>query len=220
MMQPNARVSQTASVWIVEDSADYAQTVQDVLDEAPDLSCQRSFRSGEDVLDHLSEHFAPEVLLVDIGLPGINGIEVAREVHGNSPTTLVVMLTIHDDNDKIFDAICAGATGYLLKTARPDEILAAIREGLRGGAPMTPAIARRVLNLFKQIRGPRWNYQLTDRERDVLTELVAGKTKQAIGSALFLSAHTVDTHMRNIYTKLHVNSRTEAAVKAVREKLI
>jgi DNA-binding NarL/FixJ family response regulator len=213
-------VSQPASIWIVEDSADYAATVHQLLNQADDLTCAHSFRSGEDLLSYLNEHFAPDVLLVDIGLPGISGIEVVRRVHGFSPATLLVMLTIHEDNDRIFEAICAGATGYLLKTATPEEILSSIREVLKGGAPMTPAIARRVLNLFTQIRAPRWDYQLTDRERDVLAQLVEGKTKQEIGAALFLSTHTVDTHLRNIYEKLHVHSRTQAVVKAIRENLV
>jgi DNA-binding NarL/FixJ family response regulator len=204
----------------VEDSAEYAQTVQELLEQADDLACPHTFSSGEDLLAHLNGHFAPEVILVDIGLPGMNGIEVVKRVHGFSPATLLVMLTIHEDNDRIFEAICAGARGYMLKTAHPEEILSSIREVVKGGAPMTPAIARRVLNLFTQVRAPRWDYQLTEREREVLGELVAGKTKHEIGKALFLSAHTVDTHLRNIYEKLHVNSRTQAVVKAIRENLI
>lgn len=220
-MQPSIRPTpQLASIWIVEDSVDYAQTVQELLADADDLVCQHVFHSGEDLLAYMNGHLSPDVMLVDIGLPGISGIDVVKRVHGFSPATHLVMLTIHEDNDRIFEAICAGATGYLLKTARPEEILSSIREVMRGGAPMTPAIARRVLNLFTQVRAPRWDYQLTDREREVLGELVAGKTKHDIGKALFLSAHTVDTHLRNIYEKLHVHSRTQAVVKAIRENLI
>ena len=213
-------IPQRASVWIVEDSAEYAGTVQELLDQAPDLMCSHVFRSGEDLTDYLKGHFSPDVMLVDIGLPGVSGIEVVKRVRRQSPATLLVMLTIHEDNDRIFAAICAGANGYLLKTARPEEILLSIRDVLRGGAPMTPTIARRVLNLFTQIRAPKWDYELTDKELIVLRELVSGKTKQEIGKALFLSPHTVDSHFRNIYGKLHVNSRTDAVRIAISQNLI
>jgi DNA-binding NarL/FixJ family response regulator len=209
-----------ASVWIVEDSASYRQSIQELVNGTDDLQCPYAFPSAEDFLAFITDHFAPEVVLVDIGLPGLNGIEVVRRVHGFSPATQLVMLTIHEDTDRVFEAICAGAHGYLLKTAEPLDIVASIREVLRGGVPMTSQIARRVLNLFTQIRAPRWDYQLTDRERDVLTHLVDGKSKKRIAATLSISQHTVDTHMRSIYAKLHVHSRTRAVVKALRENLV
>src|SRR5687768_740692 len=191
-MQSHARgIPSSASVWIVEDKPNYARTVQAVFQDLDDLQCTQVFGSGEELLAHLNEHFAPEVMLVDIGLPGMDGIEVVRRVHGFSPAAQLVMLTIHEDDDLVFDAICAGANGYLLKTATPEVILASAREVLAGGGPMSPAIARRVLNLFAQENAPRWDYQLSDREREVLGWLVEGKTKQQIGSALFISPHTV-----------------------------
>lgn len=209
-----------ATIWVVEDNAEYRGTVLDLIDGEEDLVCPSSFGAGEDLFEHLNNHFAPDLLLVDIGLPGMNGIEVVERVRRFAPTTEMVMLTIHEDNDRIFQAICAGACGYLLKTATPDMILEAVREALKGGAPMTPQIARRVLSLFTQLNAPRWDYQLTDREQEVLKELVDGKTKKAIGKALFLSEHTIDTHLRNIYGKLHVHSKTEAVTKALQERLI
>jgi DNA-binding NarL/FixJ family response regulator len=172
------------------------------------------------MLEFLNHHFAPDVVLVDIGLPGMSGIEVVHRLHRLAPDTRLVMLTIHEDNDRIFEAICAGACGYLLKTALPDAIIQAVREALQGGAPMTPQIARRVLNLFTQVRAPAWDYDLTDREREVLRELIGGKTKKQMGKTLFLSEYTVDTHLRSIYAKLHVHSRTEAVVKAIKENLL
>lgn len=220
-MQPDTRAPNGPTrVWIVEDNVDYARTVQELIEETDGFVCPHIFRSGEEVMAYLNNHFAPEVVFVDIGLPGMNGIEVVKRLHGISPVTQLVMLTIHEDDDRIFDAICAGATGYLTKTATSDRIVSSLREVLRGGAPMTPQIARRVLNLFTQVKAPRWDYQLTDREQDVLARLIEGKTKKEIGSALFLSAHTVDTHMRNIYAKLHVHSRTEAVAKALQENLV
>lgn len=220
-MQPDHRpAAGDASVWIVEDNPEYRATVRELVGSAEGLSAPHAFASGEYLFEFLNHHFAPEAMLVDIGLPGMSGIEVVRRMHRLAPDTRVVMLTIHEDNDRIFEAICSGACGYLLKTAMPDAILQAVHEALHGGAPMTPQIARRVLNLFTQVRAPAWDYDLTDRERDVLRELIEGKTKKQMGKSLFLSEHTVDTHLRSIYTKLHVHSRTEAVVKAIKENLV
>lgn len=220
-MQPDTRATNGPTrVWIVEDNVDYAGTVQELIEETDGFICPHIFRSGEEVMSFLNNHFAPEIVLVDIGLPGMNGIEVVKRLHGFSPVTQLVMLTIHEDDDRVFDAICAGATGYLTKTANSERIVSSLREVLRGGAPMTPQIARRVLNLFTQVKAPRWDYQLTDREQDVLARLIEGKTKKEIGTSLYLSAHTVDTHLRNIYAKLHVHSRTEAVAKALTENLV
>ncbi len=222
-MQPEVSVSRgSIEVWIVEDKAEYRETVRQMVDSAADLSAPHGFASGEALLEYLNQerHFAPDVLIVDISLPGMDGIEIVRRISRFAPGTQMVMLTIHEDTDRIFEAICAGACGYLLKTASPESILSAIREAHAGGAPMTPQIARRVLNLFTQIRAPHWDYDLTDRERDVLRELVKGTTKKQMGKSLFVSEHTVDSHLRSIYQKLHVHSRTEAVVKAIRENLV
>ena len=209
-----------AEVWVVEDNLEYREVVQELVDGASDLTAPHAFESGEDLFEFLNHQFAPDVLLVDIGLPGMSGIDVVRRVKQFAPATQIVMLTIHEDNDLIFEAICAGACGYLLKMATPEAIVDSVREALAGGAPMTPQIARRVLNLFTQIRAPRWDYELTDREQDVLRELVEGMTKKQIGKKLFVSEHTVDSHLRSIYQKLHVHTRTEAVVKAITEKLV
>lgn len=220
-MQPDNRASdREAVVWIVEDNEEYRQTVQDLVDLTEGFSAPRGFSSGEQLFAHLNQHLAPDALLVDIGLPEMDGIEVVRRMNRLAPDTRLVMLTIHEDNDLIFQAICAGASGYLLKTADATAIVQALREAVQGGAPMTPQIARRVLNFFTQMHAPAWDYELTDRERDVLRELIEGKTKKQMGKSLFLSEHTVDSHLRNIYTKLHVHSRTEAVVKAIKENLV
>ena len=220
-MQPDIhRRDHVASVWIVEDKAGYGATVQEIVDDAPDLACPHVFRSGEQLIGFLNGHLAPEAMLVDIGLPGMDGIEVVSRVSGISPATQLVMLTIHHDDERIFNALCAGATGYLLKTATPTDILHALREVLSGGAPMTPQIARRVLNLFAQQNAPRRDFDLTPREREVLEELVAGLSKKQIARALDIAFATVDTHIRNIYAKLHVHTRTQAVVKALENNLV
>jgi DNA-binding NarL/FixJ family response regulator len=220
-MQPDHRAAgQTATVWIVEDNDEFRTTVQDLVDLTEGFTAPHAFSSGEELFEHLNQHLAPDALLVDIGLPEMDGLEVARRMNRLAPDTRVVILTIHEDNDLIFQAICNGASGYLLKTADSTAIVQALREALQGGAPMTPQIARRVLNFFTQMRAPAWDYQLTDRERDVLRELIEGKTKRQMGKSLFLSEHTIDSHLRNIYTKLHVHSRTEAVVKAIKENLV
>lgn len=208
------------SAWIVEDHDDFRQTIRDVLEDADGIRCERAFSNAEDLLEALDDHFAPEVLLMDIGLPGMSGIEAIARVKTIAPATHVILLTIHEDNDRIFDAICAGASGYLLKTARTEHVAEAVRDVHRGGAAMAPQIARRVLNMFAQFHAPRADYQLTDREKEVLRELVAGKTKEQIADDIEVSFHTVDTHVRSIYAKLHVNSKSGAIAKALKERLV
>lgn len=216
--QPAARTDIT--VWIVEDSEEYRNTVSELIGAREGMRCTRTFGSCEDVLETLNQEFAPDVILMDISLPGMSGIECVKRFKVISPATHVVMLTIHEDNDRIFNALCAGASGYLLKMSTGAKICEAIEEVHAGGAAMTPQVARRVLNIFSQLNAPRWDYQLTDREKEILELLVDGATKEQAAEALFLSFHTIDTHIRNIYAKLHVNSRTDAVTKALRERLV
>lgn len=209
------------TVWVVEDHDEFRQTVQDLIDSRAGMQCPEAFASCEDLFAALRTEFAPEVVLMDIELPGgMSGIEGVQQLKAISPATHVIMLTIHEDNDRIFNAVCAGASGYLLKTSSTDKIFEAVEEACKGGVVMTAQIARRVLNMFTQRNAPRRDYGLTEREKEVLQHLVEGKTKKEIAEVLYRSYHTIDTHMRNIYAKLHVPSRTDAAVKAVREGLV
>jgi DNA-binding NarL/FixJ family response regulator len=209
------------SVWIVEDNPAYRESLEDIVNSAPDLTCGEAFSSGEDLLAHLRDAFAPEVILMDIGLAGeMNGIEVVERLRPITPGTRVVMLTIEESNKTIADALRAGACGYLAKTAKASDIIDAIHDVMTGGAAMSPQIARRVLDMFAQLKTPRFDYQLTERERDVLEQLVEGKIKKRIAKDLSLSPHTVDTHLRSIYAKLHVNTQTAAVAKALTENLI
>ncbi len=162
----------------------------------------------------------PDILLMDVGLPGMDGLEGLRLVRERSPATQVLILTAFEDEDKVFRAVCAGAAGYLLKTASAGEIVAAVREVLAGGSPMTPRIARRVLAMFTRFAPHKADSGLSEREREILQLLVADMTKKEIAARLALSVHTVDTYLRRIYEKLEVNSRSGAVAKALRDGLV
>ena len=208
------------TVWLVEDNALYRRTIAQVLDEAEGVQCQQAFGSVEDLLEVLNRRFAPDVIFMDIGLPGVNGIDGVKLIKAKAAATQVIMLTVHEDNDTIFEAICAGASGYLLKTEPAERIIKAIEEIRRGGAPMNAQIARRVLNMFTQMITPAYDYDLSDREKEILELMVESLSKDQIAEHLFLSPHTVDTHIKNIYAKLHVHSRSAAVAKALKERLI
>lgn len=208
------------TLWIVEDDDMYRSAIADLLNSAEGMRCEHALRSGEEMVELLRHEYAPEVVLMDIGLPGISGIEGVRRIKEISPATDVLMLTIHEEDDKVFEALCAGANGYLLKNLACDELLAAIRAVLAGGAPMNAQIARKVLHMFAHLAAPHDVYGLTPREKEILGLLTDGLTKRVIADRLFLSYFTIDTHLKNIYAKLHVHSGTGAVAKALREKLL
>lgn len=206
-------------VWLIEDNAAYGRNAAAVIDEAEGLSCSGSFRRCEDALEKL-EDAKPDVVLLDIGLPGMSGLEGIGQLLEKSPDTKVVILTVFEDEDKIFNAICAGANGYLLKTARLEEIVGAIRDVVSEGAVIDSRIARRILGFFKTANLKVKDYRLTPRETEILQRLVEGLIKKEIADQLGVSFHTVDMHLRNIYRKLQVNTATAAVAKAVRERIV
>lgn len=208
-----------AHVWLVEDNALYRETIAEMVD-AETGYVATAFETCEEALDALDAGALPDAVLMDIGLPGMGGVEGVERFQARAPAIPVVMLTVHQDTDTIFRAICAGASGYLLKTATPEAIVAALDEVRAGGAPMDAQIARRVLDLFARLATPRADYGLSDRETEILRHLVDGHTKREIAEALFLSPHTIDGHVRNVYAKLHVHSRGEVVAKALRERLV
>lgn len=172
------------------------------------------------VLEHLHQD-AADVILMDIDMPGLNGIEATALIKSHFPDINVLILTSYDDSAKIFDALQSGATGYLLKKTTPAKILEAITEVSQGGAPMNSSIARKVLEFFSEKKNITENeYDLSSREKDVLKCLVKGDSYKMIASHCFISMGTVCTHISNIYKKLHVNSKSEAVAKAIRERLI
>jgi DNA-binding NarL/FixJ family response regulator len=211
---------QPITLWVIEDNDSYRSTIASLVDSTEGMHCTHAFESCEKALKALEDDFAPEVMLMDIGLPGMSGIEGLSRVKVISPSTELIMLTVLDDEKQIFEAICAGASGYLLKSAQPHEITAAVRQVLRGGAAIDARIARKVLDMFSRLSVPMGEYGLTGREKEILRLMVDGLTAKGIADKLFLSFRTIDTHVKNIYTKLHVHSRSGAVAKAFREHLL
>ena len=208
------------TIWIVEDHAAFRRTLIRVLNAETDIQCSRDFDSCEKALLALTGGDLPDLILLDVGLPGMSGLDGIRLIKDRSPKTLVVILTVFEDDDKVFQAICAGAAGYLLKTSSAAEITQAVHEALAGGSPMNPRIARRVLEMFSKFAPKQSDYGLSDREKEILQLMTTGLIKKEIADRLALSVHTVDTYLRRIYEKLEVNTRTGAVAKALKEGLV
>jgi len=220
MGQERRVVPRAISIWIVEDHRDMRETLKELIAAEPGMNCAHAFENGEQLLAYSQGHFLPEVIVSDIGLRGMNGIQLVERLRPIASGTRVVMLTGHEEKEKIHDALRAGASGYLIKPLSGDELIQAIYDVMRGGAVMSPSVARKVLEIFAQQDVALYDYKLTAREQEVLEELVAGKTKKRIAKDLFLSPNTVDTHLRSIYAKLHINTQTAAVAKAFREGLV
>ncbi len=208
----------TPLIWIVEDHDRLRETLVEILRDSG-LGGVAAFANCEAAL---AEKVArdPGAILLDLGLPGISGIEGARRFKERFPACEIVMFTVFDDREKVFAAICAGASGYLLKSEPPERIVAAIREVLAGGSPMTPEVARLLVERFSRLRPSEGEAKLSDRETEVLRCLVDGLAKKEIADRLDLSVHTVDNYVRRIYRKLHVNTLGGAVAKALREGLV
>ncbi len=207
-------------VSIVEDVADVREGLAALIDGTEGFVCSGLFSSCEDALDGISAEL-PDVLLMDIGLPGMSGVDGVRLLKAKHPDLKVIMLTVYDNNDRVFEAICAGADGYLLKKTPPASLLEAIRGILDGGAPMSPTISRRVLDMFQRSHGmTAGEFQLSGRELEILHHLVDGNSYKVIARKLALSHHTVNFHLKNIYRKLHVNSKSQAVAAAIRNRIL
>jgi DNA-binding NarL/FixJ family response regulator len=209
-------------VTIFEDNKHLRETFQFLLSNAEGFTCMGAYPDCSDLLESLAENPC-DVVLMDIEMPGMNGIDATRLVKQHFPDIHILIQTVFHEDEYIFNAICAGASGYILKSTTPDGYLQAIKDVQAGGSPMTPGIARRVLELFKtnlQPASPAKEYNLTTQEKKVLQLLVTGKSYKMIAAELFLATDTVKSHVGKIYEKLHVHSGTEAVSKAIRDKIV
>lgn len=208
------------TIWLIEDHAHLRETLCEVL-EISGTGSVKSFPSCEAALEQIRRSSPPpDILLLDIGLPGMCGIEGIRHFKQQVPRAEILMFTVFDDRARVFEAIAAGASGYLLKSESPERIVEAVDEVKRGGAPMTPEIARSVLDRFSRLEPSKSDITLSEREREVLRQLTDGLTKKEIAANLELSLHTIDNYVRRIYGKLHVNTLGGAVAKALREGLV
>lgn len=205
---------------IIEDLRELREGFTTLINFTPGFTCSGSYRSMEEALARLRTE-KPDVVLSDIGLPGMDGIEGIRRIKQMYPDMLILMLTIYDDDERIFDALCAGACGYLLKRTPPARLLENIREALTGGAPMSPEVAARVIGLFRDIRPPeRVEYDLTPHETRLLKLIVEGHNYTTAAEQLGVKYSTVKFHMQNIYDKLQVHSKSEAVAKALKNRIV
>jgi DNA-binding NarL/FixJ family response regulator len=208
------------SVVIVEDQKEIREGLRALIDGTGGFHCVGAYRSMEEALERM-KGASPDVALMDIGLPGMSGIEAIGLVRERHPATQILMLTIYDDDDRIFQAICAGACGYLLKKTPPTRLLDALREAIEGGAPLSPEVARRVITLFRDHRPPvRADHDLTPHEMRLLKMLVDGHTYGSAAELLGVTFNTIHFHMKRIYEKLQVHSKSEAVAKALRARLL
>ncbi len=215
--QPPASV---ISVAIVEDQAETRQGLSFLINNVSGFECRHSYISMEAALVGIGAE-PPHVALVDIGLPGLSGIEGVRILRQRYPAIAPVMLTIYKDDDRIFQAICAGARGYILKKTPPPRLLEAIREIADGGAVMSPEVAIRVVDLYRKSQTAEQSWTgLSPQEKRLLKLLAEGHQNKTAAAELNVSIHTVSFHLRSIYEKLHVHSRSEAVARALREGLI
>ncbi|MDJ0841166.1 MAG: response regulator transcription factor [Acidobacteriota bacterium] len=209
----------TIRVGVVEDDCEIRESLVTVLETWPDFTCDVAASSAEQFFESLNTEDPPDIVLMDIGLPGMSGIEGIALLKERCPEVDILMLTIYDDPHRIFDSLRAGATGYLLKGARLAEIREALRELYRGGAPMSPQIARKVVAFFRPDRARKTPSPLTERECEVVEGLVSGASYKLIADQMCVSIETVRFHIKNIYRKLHVHSKAEVISKSLRGEI-
>jgi DNA-binding NarL/FixJ family response regulator len=207
-------------VIIYEDNAQYREGLSILINGTPGFEVLASFKNCSNVVDEI-EAFLPDVVLMDIDMPMVNGIEGLKLLRQTNTDVKVLMLTVFDDNQNIFEALKNGANGYILKKTQPAKLLQYIEEAKSGGGPMSSSIATQVLAMFSQIQRPQQDtYQLSEREKEVLQFLVNGYSYKMISADMFISIDTVRSHIKKIYEKLHVNSKSEAVAKAFKNRIV
>ena len=207
-------------VVVIEDLREVRECLTVLINGTPGFECTANYPSMEAALAGIGMT-APDVILTDIGLPGMSGIQGIEVLRGRFAEVAILALTVYDNDRQIFDALCAGASCYLLKNTAPARLLESIQEVALGGAPMSPEVARRVVTLFRKFRPPETaSYRLTSQETELLKLLIEGHYKKTAAREMGIATSTVSFHLKNIYSKLHVHSKTEAVAKALREHLI
>ncbi len=205
---------------IFEDNARLRQSLELLLEETSGFRITGSFPNCEHALADIEKSY-PELVIMDIDMPGVNGIEGVRMIKSSYPEIKIIMYTVFDDDNRIFDCICAGANGYLLKNTSPLKLVQALQELMEGGTPMSPFVAQKVFEFFRKKNHPATDdYNLTLREKEILELLVKGNSYKMIAEKSHISIDTVKKHLTNIYNKLHVHCGTEAVAKALQEKII
>jgi two-component system, NarL family, response regulator LiaR len=206
-------LAQLITVCIVEDRKDIRESLKILVNDAAECGCIGAFENGEDALKEIPE-LQPDVVLMDIDLPGMNGIECIKQLKPLCPRVQFMICTVYDEDEKIFDALAAGANSYILKRSDSDTLINSIRDLHNGGSPMSSDIARKIVKQFqKTLLSQKEDYHLTEREKEILELLAKGLTYQQTADKIFISGKTIKKHVYNIYEKLHVNSRTEAVNK-------
>jgi DNA-binding NarL/FixJ family response regulator len=209
----------TTKVAIVEDQREIRDGLAQLINSTPGHRCSGIYASMEEALAGIPKNL-PDLVLSDIGLPGMDGISGIKILKARHPDLLILMLTVYDDNERIFDALCAGACGYLLKKTPWPKVVECLKEAVDGGSPMSPEVARRVINLFREIKPPKEaSYELTPHEVRLLRMLVEGHSYKTAAAELRVSVNTIKFHLRHIYDKLQVHTKSEAVAKALRHGL-
>lgn len=210
----------TIKTVIIEDQRDLREALSTLINYTPGFKCSGAFRSMEEAIQKV-KYDLPDVVLSDIGLPGMSGIEGIKILKENYPNLIILMLSVYDDDERIFDALCAGASGYLLKHTPPLKLLESLKEAVSGGAPLSPEIAMKVISLFREIHPPeRIDYDLTPHETRLLKLIVDGHNYTTAAEELGVKYSTIKFHMQNIYEKLQVHSKSEAVSKALRNRIV
>jgi DNA-binding NarL/FixJ family response regulator len=205
---------------IIEDQQEIREGLASLIGFTPGFKCAGSYQSMEEALEKIRRDL-PDVVLSDIGLPGMDGIQGIKIIKQRYPNILILMLTVYDDDERIFDALCAGANGYLLKRTPPMRLLESLREAVDGGSPMSPEVASKVIRLFREFRPPeKADYDLTPHEVRLLKLLVEGHNYNTAAKELKSSINTVKFYIKRIYEKLQVHSKSEAVAKALMERLL
>lgn len=204
---------------IFEDNARLRQSLELLLNDELNFNVAAAYPDC-DKADKLAEKFNADLVVMDIDMPGIGGVEGVRRIKNSNPEVKVVMHTMYDDDNRIFDSICAGADGYLLKNTSPVQLVNALHEVMNGGAPMSPFVAQKIFQHFRQVKTDSEQFNLTHREKEILELLVKGNSYKMIADKSNVSIDTVKKHLQNIYHKLHVNCGTEAVVKALQHKIV